>query len=166
MDYLNWNALIKTFYLLDTFRGLDERLISDTEKRGAHALELNEQHLRSGFYVSEVESVKANFAGWKNVRIVQGSIPETLTQVDTMEVAYLHLDMNCCPPEVAAADFFWPRLVPGGFVLLDDYAYSGFRPQKLGMDAFARTKNVQILSLPTGQGLMIRPGPRRENTAV
>jgi hypothetical protein len=41
--------------------------------------------------------------------------------------------------------------------LLDDYAYAGYRSQKLAMDAFARSKSVQILSLPTGQGLMIKP---------
>jgi hypothetical protein len=66
--------------------------------------------------------------------------------------------MNCSTPEVAAAEFFWERLVPGALLLLDDYAYRGYRPQKVAMDRFAQTKASKILSLPTGQGLLIKSG--------
>jgi hypothetical protein len=156
MEYLDWNSLDKTFFLLDTFRGLDERFVSTEEKRQGRALALNAQHLRSGFYVSSVDSVRANFAEWKRVRFVVGSIPETLAQVDAAEIAYLHLDLNCAPPETAASEFFWPRLVAGGFMLLDDYAYKGYHPQKIAMDAFAAKVGAHILSLPTGQGLIVK----------
>jgi hypothetical protein len=156
MDYLDWSATGKTFYLLDTFEGLDARFISE-EEREAGILEKSSELLKSGFYVSSVEPVKANFAEWKNVRIIQGSIPETLPQVDSPRIAYLHLDMNCAPPEVAAAEHFWPRLVPGAPVLLDDYAYIGYRPQKVALDAFAEARGVSVLSLPTGQGLLLKP---------
>ena len=40
---------------------------------------------------------------------------------------------------------------------LDDYAYRGYRPQKVAMDRFAQAKANNILSLPTGQGLLIKP---------
>ena len=60
--------------------------------------------------------------------------------------------MNCSTPEVAAAHFFWERLVPGALMLLDDYAY---RHKVEGRFAQAKTNN--ILSLPTGQGLLIKP---------
>jgi len=72
-------------------------------------------------------------------------------------VAFLHLDLNCSQPEVAAFDYFWDFLVPGAFVLLDDYGYAGYRSQKIAMDAAARDKQMNILSLPTGQGLVIKP---------
>jgi hypothetical protein len=156
MEYLDWDALRKTFYLLDTFGGLDERFVSD-EERTAGVLRKNQELLGLGFYVAGVESVRANFAGWKNVRIIPGAIPETLAQVEAQEIAYLHLDLNCSPPEVAAAEYFWPRLVPGALVLLDDYAYHGYRTQKVAMDAFARRKGLSVLSLPTGQGLIVKP---------
>jgi len=65
--------------------------------------------------------------------------------------------MNCSAPEMAAVQFFWERLIPGAFVLLDDYAYCGYLSQKLAMDQFADEKSVKIVSLPTGQGLLIKP---------
>src|ERR1700730_8700542 len=61
MDYLDWNLLDRDFYLLDTFAGLDERLVSDRERK-VGALQKNTENLRSGFYVTGTDSVRANFA--------------------------------------------------------------------------------------------------------
>ena len=155
MRYLDWDALGKTFYLLDTFAGLDPRQVSEREIAGG-ALEKNAASLQDGFYVSDVASVRDNFAEWTNVRIVQGSIPDTLPRVQAERVAYLHIDMNCSPPEVAALEYFWDRLTPGAPVVLDDYAYAGYETQKSAMDAWAKGRNVTIASLPTGQGLLVK----------
>jgi len=156
MEYLDWNSLDRDFYLLDTFAGMDERFVSDREFK-VGALRKNAENLQSGFYITGAESVRANFAQWPRARIVEGAIPDTLVQVIAREVAYLHLDMNCAPPEVAALTYFWERLVAGAPVLLDDYAYLGYTPQKDAMDEFARARGVTVCSLPTGQGLLIKP---------
>lgn len=156
MEYLDWSSLDRDFYLLDTFAGLDDRFVSDRE-RDVGAIQKNAEDLRSGFYVNGADSVRANFAQWPRARIIVGAIPETLAQVKAQRIAYLHLDMNCAPPEVAALAYFWDLLVAGAPVLLDDYAYLGYSQQKLAMDDFARERDVAICSLPTGQGLLIKP---------
>jgi SAM-dependent methyltransferase len=156
MEYLNWDSLGKHFYLLDTFRGLDERFIS-TGDRASGVLEKNRKSLASGFYVRGIEEVRTNFSQWKNVSMIEGSIPETLPQVRAERIAYLHLDLNCSMPEIAAIQCFWERLVPGAFVVLDDYAYHGYLSQKIAMDRFSQEKSIEILSLPTGQGLVVKP---------
>lgn len=156
MHHLDWDSLNKQFYLLDTFAGLDERFVSDKEVRSG-ALRKNASQLKSAFYSVDVDGVRANFSEWKNVRIIPGTVPLTLEKVDAEKIAYLHLDMNCAPPEIAAITYFWQRLVPGAFVLLDDYAYVGYQAQKLAMDEFAHERKLQICSLPTGQGLLVKP---------
>lgn len=156
MEYLDWDRLDKTFYLLDTFAGIDPRFISENERR-AGALEKSQLNLRNGMYVTGADRVRANFSQWRNHRIIVGAVPETLDQVDARAVAFLHIDMNCAPPEVAALRFFWPRLSPGAFVLLDDYANRGRDEQRLAMDALAGELDVPICALPTGQGLLIKP---------
>lgn len=156
MDRLDWDRLGRTFWLLDTFAGLDPRYVSDAEQTTG-ALERSREELAAGFYVAGARTVIDNFAEWKNVRIVVGSVPDTLPHVTAERVAYLHLDMNCAPPEVAALEHFWPRLVSGAVVLLDDYAYLGFESQKRAMDEFAGYHGIAICSLPTGQGLLLRP---------
>jgi hypothetical protein len=156
MEALDWNALDRTYFLLDTFGGLDERFVTQGE-RDKGAMEKNANALRSGFYTANADAVRANFSQWKNVTVVEGAIPETLGRITAEKVAFVHIDMNCAPPEIAAIEYLWPRLVPGAFVLLDDYAYHGYEAQKAAMDAFAESKGVAIASLPTGQGLLIRP---------
>jgi len=155
MQYLAWDKTGKIFYLLDTFAGLDERYVSAREIDSG-TLVHNETNLASGHYVSGTDSVKENFSEWKNLKIIEGSIPETLPEIDAKQVAYLHLDMNCAPPEIAAFEYLWDRLVSGAFVLLDDYAYQGYAEQKYAMDSAAAAKDLKIVSLPTGQGLLIK----------
>jgi hypothetical protein len=156
MELLDWDETGRVFYLLDTFSGIDPKYVSPSELEGG-IMKKNDASINAGFYVTSAQEVIENFAEWKNTKIIVGSVPETLTQVQTESVAFLHLDMNCSPPEVASAEYFWDRLVEGGIILLDDYAYHGYRSQKLGMDNFANAKNVSVLSMPTGQGLIIKP---------
>jgi hypothetical protein len=150
MQYLEWNRLDRRFFLFDTFRGLDEDLLTDEEKRLGKTASFNN-------YTECFAEAQANFAEFKQVFLIRGSVPSTLPQAQTDEVCYLHIDMNCVAPEVAAIHYFWERLVAGALVLLDDYGSPGYEPQKHGMDAFARDQGVEILSLPTGQGMIIKP---------
>lgn len=152
---LGWTGKDRSLWLLDTFNGLDERFLSEAEK-AAGALGANSDKLASGFYTGSLDIVRRNFAQWQGVNIIEGPVPDTLPQVTAETVAFLHIDMNCAPPEVAAIDWFWPKMPTGGIVLLDDYAYRGFQPQKEAMDAWAATKGVDIASLPTGQGLLVK----------
>lgn len=72
-------------------------------------------------------------------------------------VCYLSLDMNCAAPEIAAAEYFWDKLVPGAVIVLDDYGWQKHDEQQPAFDRFAREKGVMVLLLPTGQGLIFKP---------
>jgi hypothetical protein len=149
MRYLDWNSRDRRFFLLDTFQGLDLSLLTEEEKRLGKGV-------TSNTYDECFADAQANFAEFRNVVLIRGSVPATLPQVDTDAVAYLHIDMNNVTPEIAAIDHFWGRLVPGAIVLLDDYGSPNYEPQKDGMDEFASDHDVEILSLPTGQGMMVK----------
>jgi hypothetical protein len=152
MELLDWDTLGKVFWLLDTFAGVDETILPPAEQ---HHVQRRPKRAGSD-YVEGIDSVVSNFAAWKNVRIIVGSVPSTLEQIEAETVAYLHLDMNSSTPEVAALDALWPRLTPGAVVLLDDWGYEGFEPQHEAMSAFARDHRLPIASLPTGQGLLLK----------
>jgi SAM-dependent methyltransferase len=156
MQLLDWNMTGRTFYLLDTFAGIDERYVT-LDDIAVGVIARNQHDIDSGFYTFDLDAVRANFAEWPAARIIPGPVPETLDQIDSDRFAFAHIDMNCAAPEVAAIEFLWPRLSEGGVVLLDDYAYIGYRSQKIAMDDFARRVGVAVLSLPTGQGLIIKP---------
>jgi hypothetical protein len=155
MQHLNWNTVGRRFYLIDTFAGPLLSQFSQEEvlkKRVAIA----EEAIQAGAYVTDFERIRANFAEWPNALPVQGAVPDILPALGIETVAFLHIDMNCALPERAALEFFWDLLSPGAVVLLDDYCYRGHECQREAIDAAARTKNARVLSLPTGQGLIIK----------
>ncbi|MFM9872466.1 MAG: TylF/MycF/NovP-related O-methyltransferase [Fimbriimonadaceae bacterium] len=151
MQLLDWNSMDRMFWLLDTFDGIDERFLSEEEKASGR-MGMNDGE----FYVKGVELVRENFSEWERVEIVVGAVPETLPKVKAEQVAFLHLDMNCAPPEVAALEHFWPLLSPGGVVLMDDYTYSGYEVQHKSLRECAARLGTPILGLPTGQGVVIK----------
>lgn len=150
-DYIEFSKINKKFYLFDTYNGIPVEQITDEEKKLGRLKE-NED-----LYFDCYEIAKKNFSSFPNAVLVRGIVPETLSQVNISKVAYLHLDMNIAAPELAALDFFWDKLSCGAAVLLDDYGWKGFLPQRRSLDSFAESKNCMICELPTGQGLLIKP---------
>lgn len=145
MEYIQFNSLDKRFYLLDTYCGFPEDLASVAASANRDS------------YEDCYDEVLETFKPYSQARIIKGKVPETLQQVDTDKVCYLSIDMNCAEPEIAAMQFFWPKLVTGAVVLLDDYAYSEpYRRQKEAFDSLSKQLGFNILSLPTGQGLILK----------
>lgn len=148
MNYTGFRNLEKRFYLLDTFSGFVDKYITDEERKLGR---------RAGTKFEEChEDVVRTFKGW-NAVIVRGAVPETLPLVESKKVCYLSIDMNCVIPEIAAAEFFWDKLVSGAVMVLDDYGWAGHHLQKRAFDRFASDRRVSVLSLPTGQGLVLKP---------
>jgi hypothetical protein len=62
MQFLDWDRLGKQFYLLDTFRGIDERYVPN-EELASGVIEKSKAAIDSGFYVVGFQSVRANVSG-------------------------------------------------------------------------------------------------------
>jgi antirestriction protein len=137
----------RKFYLLDTFQGLDQELLSESESKSVGKF-MN--------YANVYERVKSNFEKYSFVEIVKGSVPSTLDAIQSKKIAYLHLDMNSATPERAALEALWDRLSDGAVIVLDDYGWPLHIEQKESYDDFFSQVNRQILRLPTNQGLVIK----------
>lgn len=134
----------KNFYLLDTYEGTPLHFLNE-EERKTHNV-----------YDECYQDVLDNFKDYDFVKIIRGEVPGTLSQVDTEKVCFISLDMNCVEPEIDAIEFFWDKLVIGGIVVLDDYNNIGHERQKVAFDKFVQDKKIKVMSLPTGQGLIIK----------
>jgi len=157
VQYTNFGASTnKRFFLLDTFVGVPEDQWTPTE-RERRADSAQWLYKAAG---DRYPSVVERFRAYPNVRVIQGAVPDTLEQVDSAAVAALFLDMNCAAPEAAAMEYFWDRIVPGGMIFSDDYGHSMrgvfHYEQKLAFDTFAASVGLEVLSLPTGQGLLVK----------
>src|SRR5262245_47238259 len=146
-EYIDFNATGKTFWLFDTFSGIPEEQMNEHEKA------IDRRAYNEWWYRDCWERAKTNFAPFPKARLIQGVVPHTLADAPIDKVRYLSLDMNIAAPERAAIEFFWPKLVPGAIVILDDYAWMTHEEQKRAMDEFALIQGVSVLTLPTGQGI-------------
>jgi hypothetical protein len=153
--YVDFNRTEKTFWLFDTFCGIPvEQAKNEWEVAHVNA------HNRYNYFEC-YKLAKQNFSPYPNAKLIRGRVPETLSFAPVDQVSYLSIDMNLEAPERAALEHFWPKMTAGGIVLLDDYGFIGYEPQHASADAFATKVGVPILSLPTGQGILIKPLSRR-----
>lgn len=149
IEYINFDSLNKTFYLLDTFEGLVKEQITTAEEKVGVS---NYLHAYTNVYEQVKETFKNN-----NVKIIKGIVPDTLPLVTTNKIAYLSIDMNVTKPEIDAMEYFWDKMVSGGVLIHDDYGFPQHIHQKHAVDDFAKRKNVKVLCLPTGQAIIFKP---------
>lgn len=144
-----WNSSDRRIFLFDTFEPfrIDPETGENDSARGVHEK-----------YASSLDAVIENFAEWKNVNIVKGRIPETLSDSVIAKVAFLHIDLNHSIAECDSLRFFWPKIVDGGIVLLDDYGTDA--TQNEAMNSLAAEFGVQILTTGSAQGIILKPYTR------
>ncbi|OYQ62773.1 hypothetical protein B9G53_20285 [Pseudanabaena sp. SR411] len=158
---------IPSFTLFDTFSGIDPSIVDPLEEESWGMSISQKKEAYKSVYNGNAEIVRNNIeatAGKNNkATIIQGSIPNTLSD-DVIErimqndrISFLHIDMNNSIPEVASLKQFYPLMLIGGVVLLDDYGYTGHTYQKNAIDKACLEMGIPIpISLPTGQGLILK----------
>jgi hypothetical protein len=141
----NWNTSVKRLLLFDTFSpfGIDPSTGKNLEEHGVR-----------GTYASNIEEVAQNFSEWQRVELIQGFLPETLPQGKIEKIAFLHVDLNHGPAEVAVVRALWSSIQRGGIMLLDDYAQ--VQQQNDAMNQLAQELSFEILTTASGQGIVVK----------
>lgn len=148
LTYLDFNAHNKKFWLFDSFEGqFHYDILNSEETTGIKEKNYN--------YQNSYDYVKSLFKN-DNVEIIKGLVPDSLSSYNGHQVAFLSIDMNSSIPEIAALEFFWEKVVAGGVIVLDDYCYYGHLDQYIAMNDFCRKNKLNILSMPTGQGIIVK----------
>lgn len=141
----------RKFYLFDTFTGIPGAGAS------AHEAE-NIARLNAAHFERDVHAVATEaFRDVPSARLVRGTLPGSLAEVSIERIAYLSIDLNSAAPEIASAEALWPKLAPGAIVVLDDYAFEGHEEQYEAWNAFCRARGLMVLTVPTGQGVILIP---------
>jgi O-methyltransferase len=147
---LDFASLPRRFYLFDTFNGIP------TE--GVEAAEMERvQRDNATIYTEVFDIARRNFAPFPNAVLVRGTLPGSLDEVPIGRIAYLSMDLNNRKAEQEVIERLWDRIVPGAVILLDDYAWITCESQRDMWDAFAASHGLSVATLPTGQGLLLRP---------
>jgi O-methyltransferase len=146
----------RKFYLFDTFTGFDERDVK--AERGHTGL----QETTVAFSQTGVEKARANIAPQNaNVEIFPGYFPDSAPPfLREKKFAFVHLDADLYEPMLAGLNFFYDRVVPGGFILAHDYnSWPGARK---AVEQFFGDKPEIPIPMPdkSGSALILKLGQR------
>lgn len=147
--YINHCFNDERFYLLDTFEGFDARDIA-AERGAAKSASTND------FANTSLESVRSNLIYPDKCVFVKGYFPQTATQIPQDEVfRFVNIDVDLYQPILAGLEFFYPRLVGGGAILVHDYFHPFYTGTRLAVDEFCTTHALKPLPIGDGFSVMI-----------
>jgi O-methyltransferase len=107
----------RKFYLFDTFKGFDEQDLQ-LENR------IDKKYSTENFADTNINSVKKFIDGNDNLIFIPGYFPESAADVKEEKYAFVHLDADLYKPTLAALNYFYPKLSPGGVILIHDYNHT------------------------------------------
>ena len=86
----------------------------------------------------------------KNIELVKGDItktvPEYVKNNPQIKISLLNLDTDIYEPAVTALEYFYPRIVIGGILILDDYGT--FPGETKAVDDYFKGENIEIKKFP------------------
>ena len=137
-------------YLFDSFQGLsdpnatDKNIASDVMPWSAGDLSTSEAILRN------------NLARYDSIEVLPGWIPERFKDVADCQFRLVHIDVDLYKPTRDSLVFFYPRIVKGGFIVMDDYGFKNCPGATRAADELATFHGAEILLLTTGQGVITK----------
>jgi hypothetical protein len=138
----------RSYFLFDTFAGIPDFNLTPQESEDGFAGRLSDVTLNE---------VKNRLQAWSDMtRFVVGDVFETLPREETGPLTFVHLDLNAAAPTELALRYAWPRMVPGGVIVFDDYGWAGYEDQRKRVDRFFEDKQDCIVALPTGQAISVK----------
>lgn len=134
-------------FVFDSFAGI------------SHPLQQDGSHWTAGDLSCDLHTVAANLAECPRVHLLQGWIPDRFAEVAERRFAFVHLDVDLYQPTLDSLTFFYPRLLPGGILICDDYGMTSCPGATLAVNEFLQDKPEKMVTLSCGGGFFIKGTP-------
>ncbi len=138
----------KRHHLFDSFQGLSAPGVNDGTYWKTGDMRGSEAKVRRN--LKRFESQVVYHKGW---------IPERFSDVADARFSFLHLDVDLYQPTLDSLEFFYPRMNQNGIIVCDDYGFTTCPGARKAMNLFFSDKPERIVSLPTGQGFVVKLPP-------
>jgi len=142
-------------HAIDSFRGFEYAHEEDL-KPGAHGmlLVLNENGPSPHGYRERAEHVLDPFP---EVEFHEGWIPEAFGTLEpSARYRFVHIDVDLHDPTLASLEYFFPRVVSGGVIVIDDYGFPQWPGCKTATDAFCKKYGAHVIPLPAGNAAILK----------
>jgi O-methyltransferase len=136
----------RSLHLFDTFQGFAKEDIKLEQP--------SNPNLHTDFSDTSIEQVKKFVDGNANVFFHVGYFPSTTEKLTDKQYAFVHLDADLYQPTLAGLRYFYPRLTPGGLILIHDYNHNWSGVTK-AVDEFLTTIPEGPVELMDWQGSLM-----------
>lgn len=133
-------------HLFDTFEGMPQ---TDATHDGVFSAGM--------FSDTGLDAVRTRLAPWSNVEFHPGFFPDSARDIDpSLEFKLTNIDVDIRSATLASLEFFYPRTVQGGFLVVHDYNDCGVPGAKAAVDEFMRGRRETVLQLWDTQALIVK----------
>ncbi len=80
-------------------------------------------HRPKEFSDTSFEEVNEFLKDCNNINLIKGIFPASAVHLENIDFAFVHIDTDFYLSVKACLDWFWPRLLKGGIIVLDDYLW-------------------------------------------
>ena len=139
----------RRYHLFDTFAGIPDSELTERERDEGYPGRLTD---------TSVDLVERRLSHWREALVFHvGDVFETIPKADTGDLSLVHMDLNASAPTRIALEHSYPRLVPGGAIVFDDYGWDPTSyEQRDVIEHFCRPLPESVLALPSGQALLVK----------
>jgi O-methyltransferase len=134
----------RIFHLFDTFEGFTGK---DLQKESGEAATYSTKN----FADTSLESVQALLGHSDSFRFHKGYFPQTTQGLENETFALVNMDVDLYIPTKAGLEFFYPRLSPGGVIIIHDYNFKWEGLVK-AVDEFILTIPESLVLVPDTDG--------------
>ncbi len=138
----------RKIYLFDTFEGFDARDISVEQEKGCSASAVG-----SLAFGSE-EKVMASLPHPEKAIIRKGYFPETAEGIED-EFVFVNLDFDLYKPIYDGLNFFYPKMVKGGVIIVHDFFNDYYSGVKKAVHKFCEEHENSYIYIPIGDEVSI-----------
>jgi len=140
----------RNLFLFDSFSGLPKQVIRE-DCDGT----VRPQTVK--FDNTTPDDVVKYIKGNENIIVKEGIFPETAKGLENKIFAFVHIDADLYQSTLDALLFFYPRLSPGGMILVHDYNHNWEGVEK-AINEFSKTIPEGFAELPDmyGSALLIK----------
>jgi hypothetical protein len=143
------------FHLCDSFGGLSE--FSARDQSPFYKMDRAEKRQK---FVCSLEVVQQNLREFDFIEYHQGWIPAPFASLAHTLFCFVHIDVDLYQPTRDSFEFFYPRLMPNGLMVFDDYGTEKFPGARAAIEECLRqVDDAFFVALPSGQAFLIKRAP-------
>jgi O-methyltransferase len=144
------------YHIFDSFQGLSQPTKEDLIANHEYGA-VGETSQPGGAFEGSIEAVKTTLRDFPLIEYHPGWIPESFAGVPKRNYKFVHLDLDLYEPIKSAVEYFYPRMVQGGVIVIDEYGFPRWPGAQRAVDEFCTRNGLSgPISLTTGNGVLIK----------